>query len=460
MRDHRLGRTERKRGSARNASNPETGGYRSVFDIRFLIASVVISILDAIVTMILYGKTAGQIPGPFMFAIVMGVFYCIWAIGIILYSMLDSRYGRIKTYEKKSRNPVVETLKFLVIIMLVSMTFEFIYELEPQRKAIRPTSYVFLMDDSGSMEGNDGDFLRYQAIRPIMENEEKGFPFAIYSFSNDLIEIAPMHPREEQVKDYMMPSGRDMSGTAMFTSIETIVEEIQKGNIDGGEHTRIILMSDGSPTDDGIFGKSVSGVLENCVDSGISISTVGLGNGVNKSLMEEIARTTGGVYVQVKDIDQLQSGMEEAAVKSSSRDLLSMRNFSRITALLVFERIVFMGILAFIIGASALFISEFHPERYTFYWAIGKSLAAGILIELLIQLFHAPGLGNVLYFILAGVILAKAMERIRRRRNEEGTVQNVEDSHGSPATGEANNLKEAKKKNPDEVKRLDYSGRK
>lgn len=47
------------------------------------------------------------------------------------------------------------------------MLLEYLYELNPKQKIIEPTSYIFVIDESGSMSGNDPEGLRYDAVSDL-----------------------------------------------------------------------------------------------------------------------------------------------------------------------------------------------------------------------------------------------------------------------------------------------------
>ena len=386
------------------------------FEIVYLLVSVVFSIIAFIPARILYVALRQTVWGPLRIMLVVGCFFVVFTLCIIVFSYATGRYNKI-TIEADRRNPWLEFLKFLGILLVCAFLFELIYELGFKLQLKNPTSYIFLIDDSGSMEANDPDFMRYDVINPIMESEEDTFPFAVYSFSNDLILIREMQPKKDLVKEYQMPNDREMGGTAICYSIQDIVQMVQSGQIEGGDRPRIVLLSDGEPTDLDFFGSNINPILKEAVDNNISISTVGLGRGVNESFMKKIAQSTGGAYLYVDNVDQLQSGMSSAMVESADRDLFGIRGFERLGALYVVERILFMGIIGVLIGLSVLYTSYFMPQQLTFYSAIVKGIVAAALLEILVQATGKDGLFMAVYFLLVGMVLAQ--KYIRRGRSRE-----------------------------------------
>ena len=192
-----------------------------------------------------------------------------------------------------------------------------------------------------------------------------------------------------------------------MTSLDQTVYDIISGKINAGANPKIILLSDGSPTDM-TYLNAIDPVLENCADNNIVVSTIGLKHGIDDKLMRRIADATGGLYVLAEDVSDLQSTMAKAAVGSSGRNLLGYRGYVKPSFLYVIERILFMGIIGVIIGIGVMHVIYILPQQLTFYSTFVKAALAGILLELLINLFNASiPFANAVYFILVGIILAQ-----------------------------------------------------
>ena len=78
----------------------------------------------------------------------------------------------------------------LVILFAATLLLEFLYELGGGITTYKPTSYIFVIDDSSSMVSNDPYNERVSAIKEIMERER--IPYAVYKFSDDARLIRPM----------------------------------------------------------------------------------------------------------------------------------------------------------------------------------------------------------------------------------------------------------------------------
>ena len=245
----------------------------------------------------------------------------------------------------------------LIGIFVLVMGLEFVYECNPNIKSIEPTSYIFVIDESGSMSGNDPGGLRYEAIPEIMKAAEEGFPYMVYTFSDDTQIIRDMASLDAEYEP--IPVNSD-GGTAICGTILRILQDYKNGVWDGGSHPKVVFLTDGSATDlsNGFLwfrGKmpEVNAALEEYYNLGINISTVGLGS-VDREIMTKMAETTGGVFVNIQNASDLASAMKTAASSYSDRNLLSIRYMKRWDTLYGFLRILFLTIIGTVIGSLML----------------------------------------------------------------------------------------------------------
>lgn len=245
----------------------------------------------------------------------------------------------------------------LIGIFVLVMGLEFIYECNPNIKSIEPTSYIFVIDESGSMSGNDPGGLRYEAIPEIMKATEEGFPYMVYTFSDDTQIIRDMAPLDAEYEP--IPVNSD-GGTAICGTILRILQDNKNGVWDGGSNPKVVFLTDGSATDlsNGFLWfrgnmPEFNAALEEYYDLDINISTVGLGS-VDREIMTKMAETTGGVFVNIQNASDLASAMKTAASSYSDRNLLSIRYMKRWDTLYGFLRILFLTIIGTVIGSLML----------------------------------------------------------------------------------------------------------
>ena len=245
----------------------------------------------------------------------------------------------------------------LIGIFVLVMGLEFIYECNPNIKSIEPTSYIFVIDESGSMSGNDPGGLRYEAIPEIMKAAKEGFPYMVYTFSDDTQIIRDMAPLDAEYEP--IPVNSD-DGTAICGTILRILQDYKNSVWDGGSNPKVVFLTDGSATDlSNVFlwfrgnMPEFNAALEEYYNLGINISTVGLGS-VDREIMTKMAETTGGVFVNIQNASDLASAMKTAASSYSDRNLLSIRYMKHWDTLYGFLRILFLTIIGTVIGSLML----------------------------------------------------------------------------------------------------------
>lgn len=207
------------------------------------------------------------------------------------------------------------------------------------------------------MSGNDPDGLRYEAIPEIMKATEEGFPYMVYTFSNDTQIIRNMAPMDAEYQP--IPVNSD-GGTAIYGTILRILQDYKNDVWDGGSNPKVVFLTDGSATDlsNGFLWfrgnmPEFNAALEEYYELGINISTVGLGS-VDRETMTKIAETTGGVFVNIQNASDLASAMKTAATSYSDRNLLSIRYMKRWDTLYGCLRILFLTIIGTVIGSLML----------------------------------------------------------------------------------------------------------
>lgn len=142
-----------------------------------------------------------------------------------------------------------------------------------EKKSRGPEQLFLLADASGSMYGKKWDAL-LDAIEVLKQHlatsvMKKGF------FSNSLIVI-----ESEEEQREMKPSG----GTSMMLALQGVVVEFP-------ETTRIILITDGQPSD-----ASTLEIINFVSAAGITIDTVDIGYDCDTYFLKEVARVTDGKY--------------------------------------------------------------------------------------------------------------------------------------------------------------------
>lgn len=336
-----------------------------------LIISIVFASIWVFIGGLVYNSLIGRLYAPLLISIyITGLALTLFLSIIISNSLCKNAKPRNVEYKKT----------FIVIgaIFLCSILFEFLYELNPiDFKLGKPTSYIFLIDDSGSMSSNDPNYMRNDSIYNVMQDCDDNFPYAIYSFSDECKQILPMVPAASaQQKNYGFESS---GGTDIQGAIQYVLNDINTGVLQAGESPRILLLSDGLS-----FYDEYRTVIKDCINNNISISTIGFGE-ADKYFLQLLAEDTRGAFVWIDDINQLTNAMNTAATSYSnySRDLLGYRPYVSNDTLFSVLRIVFLLILAIgFVLIKVFMFSTFDEKNIALYTFIVFAILGAVAPEI------------------------------------------------------------------------------
>ena len=251
------------------ATKRSSSGSGSDLNIGVIPASIVAGIIAWFLGSILYSAMLDSIPRPVVIGIVFTVLYLFILIAVVLVSVIQRQF---------QGNAVTLLISFLagaLVVFLLAALFQFIYGLDFKTNISGPSSYVFIIDDSGSTSGSDPDQLRYKAIDDVLQGEDAGMPYMVYSFSDSTVIVRDMGPAAAGEQPLQ---GQNLGGTMIKGALETAIRDYRNGVWDaGGDKPKVVLLTDGYASDIGFFSR-IDYILDEYVEEGISISIVGLGN--------------------------------------------------------------------------------------------------------------------------------------------------------------------------------------
>ena len=237
---------------------------------------------------------------------------------------------------------------FLVVagIFLAAGLFQIIYSITLTPRVKDSSSYIFLIDDSGSIY--DPNELRESAVKQVMASCDSDFPYAVYGFTDTCWQISNMQAAEKAASTNL--SFMESGTTDIVYAISAIVDEVKSGKIDAGDAPRILLITDGAAGKIGL-----RKTLRAAAEENISICTIGMPGDVD-SMLQKIADLSGGVHIGIDNIDQLPAAVQGAAVSSSDyvRTLISLREPTHLDWIYSGLRIIFLLCL----GAGYIWIKS------------------------------------------------------------------------------------------------------
>lgn len=341
---------------------------------RMLIGTAITGAIYFLVGEFLYRTLLNKIPTPLL----VGLYF----LGLMVFVLIGINIigTTMPRSSKGYKDIVLRCLALCVAMLAAGALLELVYEVCFRERVNTPSSYVFALDNSGSMTSNDPENQRYDAIQATLENKKPDFQFAVYTFANSPDLIRPMGPVSDGTEfDLEEPNG----GTGIKTIMETMYEDIDSGALNLGKNGKILLFTDGYATDmKPIIGKaSLNRVLEKFSNKGISISTVGLGD-PDDELMDMIAKKTNGVYVRVEEADLLEEAMKEAIDSNSDRNLLDYRSKVSFDFLFTLIRFVAVLLLGLLLGLLKMYVCEpFLDTRPLWLTSVICSLIAAACVE-------------------------------------------------------------------------------
>ena len=397
-------------------------GRTKKFDLVLFLASLAAGLAAWIVGNILYSLLSEKISQTFLVGIEFFLLFLILTVTVLVVSAVRGTLEDFVLFLDERWKIVLFLIVGGILFFVLSSFFQFLYGLNSEKVAQDPTSYIFVVDSSGSTQESDPNFLRYQAIEEVIAGMPDDFPYMIYGFSDDVRLIREMKPVSEGLGDIPAESS---GGTSIRGALTQVFDDYENKLWEDNGYPKVILLTDGYATDIGLF-SPIGRILKKYAKENISISAVGLGE-VDRELMEKIADTTNGIFLQVEDVSQLKDAMTDAAKQYSEvRNLLSVRTVQDNDWLYAVMRVAFLTLLGMALGMLMLIASTKEGDVMLILISSAvKSFVGALLMEAGVQ-----GLGvsskimwMVLWILIAALLSTKEEEMRQIRRT--GSDSNI-----------------------------------
>lgn len=305
--------------------------------------TLILSILAGIMWLFAGNLLANILLGKLWTPVVIAIYFGGMALVLVLVTWLCTR---LKGLCMPPQNAYPSAFLVVAGIFLAAGLFQIIYSITPTPHVQDNSSYIFLIDDSGSIY--DPNELRESAVKQVMASCDTDFPYAVYGFTDTCWQISNMQAAEKAVSTNL--SFKESGTTDIVYAISAIVNEVKSGKIDAGDAPRILLITDGAAGKAGL-----RKTLRAAAEQNISICTIGMPGAVD-SMLQKIADLSGGVHIGIDNIDQLPAAVQGAAVSSSDymRTLISLREPTRLDWIYSALRIIFLLCL----GAGYIWIKS------------------------------------------------------------------------------------------------------
>lgn len=379
-------------------------------NIPLLIVSAVVSILLWVLVLpYLHDSLIDHMAGPLAVAIVFSVFLVALAVTVLCISSLTGAFRAdiLTGYTEKRRIPLYILLAAAVGFALAAGA-EFLYETDIDVNTVpkTPDTYIFVVDDSGTMCGNDPADQRFRAIEYFIHEKPESCRYAVYTFASDVSLILPMTSSGTVTGTLQ---GRSSGTTNIKAALTQVLDDYDAGVWTPGSNTMVILITDGKATDILNVGQ-ISGLLNRFTTLNIPVSTVGLGD-ADLDLITHIANTTGGQMVDIQNVADMGHAFHTVtSVRRLNQTLFTDRSSLSYQPLYGIIRVLAITLLGTLLGAICV-VCYGVPREFAFILklSIAKSALAGAVLELGICGLDLP---PHLACILAGMLLGTVFARI------------------------------------------------
>ena len=168
-----------------------------------------------------------------------------------------------------------------------------------------PWNLTFLIDISGSMQRRL-DLVK-ESLYILVDNMRLGDQVSICTYAGSVGTVLNPTDLQENDADAIKAIISDLEAggsTAMASGLQNAYDVNSSGYLDGGVN-RIIVCSDGDANVGATSHEAILELIEEYVDQGITLSTLGFGSGnYNDYLMEQLADQGNGNYYYIDSIDE------------------------------------------------------------------------------------------------------------------------------------------------------------
>lgn len=383
----------------------------------FLIAATILTgILAWAVGNFIYTALHDTMSRPLLIGIIFVILYGMLGIVVFSTSNLKGYFRKnIITGSSSAGGILLLLLAAGAVVFVAAALFQWIYGLSFGQTDSGPTSFIFVIDDSESMLDSDPQRARYAAIPTVLAGMDKDFPYMIYRFSDNIERIRDMAPISAGVS---APTGLSAGRTAIRAALSQVAADCENGVWEGGSRPKVILLTDGHATDMDYL-SDIDPVLKRLTAAQISVSTIGLG-AADRPLLDRIAQTTDGIFVDVSDVSELSAAMMSAAGRAAERDLVSAREAGSLGVLYGILRILFLTLLGTAIG---LLMAVAYGFQDAVGLIAGSSVIKAVVGALFMELGTAAGLPAKIMWLILWIMIALtiASKILPKRKTVERT---------------------------------------
>ena len=169
----------------------------------------------------------------------------------------------------------------------------------------KPVHLVYLVDTSGSMRSQDKIGLARKSLKMLTDTLRPGDTVALCTYAGSVREVLPPTGIEGREKILAAIDDLSASGSTAMSSGIDLAYNLAERTLVKGHVNRVIVLSDGDANVGPTSHDEILKTIKQAKDKGITLSTVGFGNGNYKdTLMEQLADQGDGNYSYIDSESQ------------------------------------------------------------------------------------------------------------------------------------------------------------
>ncbi len=181
-----------------------------------------------------------------------------------------------------------------------------------------PLNLAIAIDTSGSMSGDPIAYVRDGLLR-MQEALQPGDTVTLITFADDANVVAERVAAEDERLSTAIAELGAEGQTNVYAGLRTALQSVA-ASADSEHQNRVILLSDGQSTTGLVNDPRLLTLAEAYAGQGIGISTIGVGQEFNPSLMRSLAEIGGGAFYFLED----PAAVEEVFVEEVEAFLLPL----------------------------------------------------------------------------------------------------------------------------------------
>ena len=228
-----------------------------------------------------------------------------------------------------------------LIVGVLAGVLEIIYEIQFKGDVLRePDELVYVIDDSGSMYGNDPKNYRLSSVSEINNNLRNGARVGLVRFDDKILFNSSIQELDAKYKNYINGNLNVISGggTDIDIALKRAVKMYQDEDVGlRGSNSKILLLTDGmsnTPVDE-------SYILSECNKLGVNIDVISLGSKTDSGFIRRITKGSGGHICKVPSDYYINAAYKILIGERVNRCLL-------VPVILVDNHRVLLGIMQFV----------------------------------------------------------------------------------------------------------------